>query len=117
MASTTYNFAVADNASVGGATFTTDSNGNGPNDNADWAAANYFGNAYLYWTNMQGTGSTVAWTGAANPAGACGGFTSSNPASASPNSGNSTYTNYNRWDSGAWLSCSDTYHLICFVNP
>ena len=48
---TTYYFANAGNASAGGASFTTDANGNGPNDNADWSAANYFGGNYYYFAN------------------------------------------------------------------
>jgi hypothetical protein len=116
---TTYNFAVANNSSAGGATFTTDSNGNGPNDNANWSAANYFSGAYTYWIGMAGASSTTEWTGVpistSNSAYSCTSW-------ASASSGNdgatasSSNTNYNRWD-GSQIACTNTYNLICFVNP
>jgi hypothetical protein len=60
-ASTTYFFANAGNSSAGGASFTTDGSGLGPNDSADWSAANYFGGFYSYWTGYSITSDTQ-WT-------------------------------------------------------
>ena len=48
---TTYYFANAGNSAAGGASFTTNSSGFGPGDNADWAAANYFSGSYFYWSD------------------------------------------------------------------
>ena len=44
---TTYYFANAGNGAAGGASFTTDSSGVGPNDSNDWRAANYFSGTYI----------------------------------------------------------------------
>ena len=118
-ASTTYFFANAGNSAAGGASFTTNSSGFGPGDNADWAAANYFGGTYFYWSMMGGTSSTTLWTGASainNTNFACNTWSSSSSGS-SGFFANSAATDYNRWDNNNNYPCNNTYHLICFVNP
>lgn len=118
-ASTTYNFAVADNAVAGGATFTTDSSGNGPSDSADWAASNYFGNYYNYWSNMGNTGSSTKWTGTpyfpGNPNAVCTNFTV-NTSGLSAIYGSSSNIDYHRWVITS-IACNKTLNLICFVDP
>ena len=116
MANTKYFFANAGNGSAGGASFTTDSNGLGPNDPANWSAANYFSGTYNYWSRRATTGPTQ-WAnsqgGGAN--GGCNLNYSSTTGSESV--GNSAFTGSNRWLNGNSASCSTAVHLICVVNP
>jgi hypothetical protein len=49
---TAYYFANAGDITASGASFSTDANGDGPNDAADWSAANYFNGDYLFWTGF-----------------------------------------------------------------
>lgn len=120
---TTYYFANAGNSSAGGASFTTDINGLGPNDSANWAAANYFSGTYSYWTgrsvisNTQWSNSTAVTTNfgciavwAQTAGGDVGEF------------GSSASTTSIRWwqntnGSTYGLACADTMNLICVVNP
>ena len=117
---TTYYFAVANNGSAGGASFTTDSTGLGPNDSANWSAANYFSGTYTYWVDM-GTTSSSVWSGASANGGSNNICWSAGPwkdstGGLSGTIGVSTNTNGSRWNAGTGL-CSNTYNLICFVNP
>jgi hypothetical protein len=116
---TTYYFANAGNSSAGGASFTTDINGIGPNDSADWSAANYFSGTYTYWTDNLGSTST-AWGTAAlggGSSGGCYGNGWNNSAAYLGYTGMSGYTNASRWTEGSAPTCDNSYHLICFVNP
>jgi hypothetical protein len=68
---TTYYFASAGDTKAGGTSFTTDSNGNGPQDDATWSGVNYFGGDFSYWTDRDwlwsgssynnGTQSSTTW--------------------------------------------------------
>lgn len=116
-ASTTYFFANAGNSSAGGASFTTDGSGFGPNDNADWAAANYFGAAADYWMTRVSTSSTqwsntTAWNS--------NNFACQNVWSLTGGQvgiiGNSSNTTSLRWSVGN-VTCNNYVHLICYVNP
>ena len=111
---TTYAFANAGNAAAGGATFTTDSNGLGLNDSANWSAANYFSATVNYWSRRSTSGTTTAWSGPA--ASTCVSFGSalSSQAASIGASGN---TNEFRWGSGTAQACNSTLSLICYVNP
>jgi hypothetical protein len=117
-ASTTYYFANAANSSAGGATFTTDSNSQGPNDNANWAAANYFSGTYTYWTGNGGSSATAWSTSAAGYFNeTCQYSWSTSSGTINGYTGTSSYTNASRWQDGTDPICSNSYHLICFVNP
>jgi hypothetical protein len=114
---TTYYFANGSNSSAGGASFTTDASSNGPGDSANWSAANYFSGTYTYWTGNAGNSSTD-W-GLNSPGGGvdtCG-FGSWAQSTNTGQTGTSAYTNGNRWDDGSLPSCTNSFHLICFVNP
>ena len=114
---TTYYFANAGNSAAGGASFTTDSNGLGPNDNANWSAANYFSGTYNYWSTM-GTTSSTKWsntTGQGSQAG-CNYTWVSSSGTYSGNVGNSAFTGSNRWANSA-IACSTALSLLCVVNP
>lgn len=113
---TSYYFATAGNVSAGGASFTTDAVGRGPQDSAIWSAANRFSGTYSYWTNRSnGTstlwGSNQKW---ADAPGTCSTFSSSSPYNAPY--GTSSSSSIGRWQSGT-ISCSNSFSLICFVNP
>lgn len=111
---TTYYFANAGNSSAGGASFTTDSNGYGPNDSAAWSAANYFSGTYNYWTG-RAAGSSTKWGSASGSYGNdnCNSWT----ASWVPGDvGISTSTGTGRWNTTQY-GCGNSYNLICFVNP
>jgi hypothetical protein len=115
---TTYYFANGGNAGAGGASFTTDSNGRGPNDSADWSAANYFSGSYNYWTARANSGETQ-WpnsTIAASGPGHCF-YTWNYSASDQPGYfGSSANTDHQRWYATT-ATCDTTQHLVCFVNP
>ena len=119
---TQYFFADTNNSWSGGASFTTNSSGYGPDDSADWSTSSYFGSDYVYWTNI-GTGTSTLWDGSqcTNTSGAaCADFsytgTGYNGAFGESKSG---YTGSNRWIAPDiyGLHCDTTRHLICFVNP
>lgn len=117
---TQYYFADANNSASGGASFTTNGSGYGPNDSADWNGASYFGADYKYWTNI-GTGTGTVWDGSQCTSGNgadcldfTNGTTSWSAAYGELASGN---TGTNRWIPSLYMYCNNTYHLVCFVNP
>jgi hypothetical protein len=114
---TTYYFAVANSSSAGGASFTTDSNGLGPNDSANWSAANYFSGTYNYWASRLNTSSTAFSNASSGGApGYCGYYWNTGTSGGSAYIGNSAQTNANRWNDTSF-ACNNTFNLICFVNP
>jgi hypothetical protein len=119
VANTTYFFADANASTHGGNRFTTDSSGVGPNDNANWSGASYFGDAYGYWSDRQ-FGSATAWgTGLQTTGEACGaGDQWSNGTNAYTGFvANTDNTGTARWGGGTTPTCNNTENLICFVNP
>jgi hypothetical protein len=115
----TYVFPNGGDSSAGGASFTTDASGVGPNDSADWSAANYFNGTYTYWTG-NASNSATTW-GTANSGtifNACdaGGQFWLGGSGQSGSFGQSANTNGNRWIAAA-ATCNNSYQLICFVNP
>lgn len=116
---TTYYFAYANSGTPGGASFTTDATGLGPNDSAMWSAANYFSGTYTYWMNRQddpGGGVTpTKWVNSEADGLDCSLWTSSSSGS-SGNYGNSGTNDALRWWGGS-AGCNITRRLICFVNP
>jgi hypothetical protein len=114
----TYYFAYAGDSSKGGASFTTDSSGLGPNDSADWSDAGHFGVATSRWNDQYSAGDTAwsydHWTSGQD----CNAWTSASSA----RSGDAPVTNdttKGRWISygGHDDSCNHTQHLICYVDP
>ena len=113
---TTYYFANAVIGAAGGASFTTDSNGLGPNDSANWGAANYFSGTYTYWADRARPSNTQWASGGDSSSGVfCNGLTSTG--GASNRYGNSNTTTSSRWNTGLDANCSTSYPMICFVNP
>jgi hypothetical protein len=116
---TTYRIANAADITAGGASFTTDAKGDGPNDAADWSAANYFNGNYIYWTGYRRPSTDTLW--ADTPSG--GGYQckTTNPWDTGTNSakgvyGHSTFTTKERWWAGN-DPCDQSHHLICYVDP
>lgn len=114
---TSYYFANAGNAAAGGAFFTTNSSGVGPNDSNNWSAANYFSGTYSYWTGNQGNNGTT-WSTTASPIQSNSCYTSGSSWSGGSSglSGQSANTNGIRWNATT-SGCTATLNLICFVNP
>jgi len=113
---TTYYFADANNSSHGGASFTTDSSGYGPYDNANWAAANRFGSNYTYWIGGRGSVSTSEWGSVGvSGSGTCLVFTSTS-SGYTGTVGDASNTDSNRWNTAA-PACNNSYNLICVVDP
>jgi hypothetical protein len=130
---TTYYFANAGDTRAGGASFTTGSNGNGPQDDATWSGGNYFGGDFSYWTDRDwlwsgssynnGAKSSTSWgtdswaakngdSQTCNPGWSYGRACGNGAIYGSTNSGN----DWKRW----WTNgacCNTQLHLICFVNP
>lgn len=117
--STLYKFAVVTQTSpsssgAGGSSFTSDTNGLGPNDAADWSGGTYFGTLDSSWTGRAAGGSTTVWPN--TPAGS----TCSNW-NAGTNATNTTYAIANstgapRWSSST-VGCSASERFICLVTP
>lgn len=115
---TTYYFANAGNGSAGGAFFTTDSNGLGPNDSANWSGSTYFGGSYTYWSGL-GTTSNTQWsnsTGVTANRGCPSAWSSNSGVGTDGDYGSSAFTTSSRWATG-FILCNNTENLICFVNP
>jgi len=113
---TTYYFANAGNSSAGGASFTTDLNGIGPNDSANWSALNYFDGSYNYWTDRE-SGTNTAWINGSQGTIGCNSWATSSSGSDGV-IGNSSQTTSLRWMTGSTSTgCNTTLNIICYVNP
>jgi hypothetical protein len=115
MPMTTYYFATANAPAAGGASFTTDSSGSGPNDSMAWSAANRFSGTFDYWTGRDGTGSALYWPATSWGGGTCNTFNNNGVGSAG-GKGTATVTDHFRWY-GTTETCDNLNRLICFVNP
>lgn len=116
---TTYSFAYANSATAGGATFTTGSTGDGPNDYNPWSAANFFSGTYDYWTNMAST-SDLLWanTPAGNLYGTyqhCANWTDGTSGQTGAVA-SSAQSDARRWWAYTY-GCNTPRRLICAVNP
>ncbi|WP_156944184.1 hypothetical protein [Bradyrhizobium sp. Ec3.3] len=116
-ANTTYYVGSNGDSTVGGASFTTDSSGNGPNSSMTFSLGSGWGYVnpakLIYWTG-RGTGSTNTWP-ATSGSSTCSGWTDStngNPGVIGAINGSSTA----RWSNGGG-NCGQGYYLVCYVNP
>jgi hypothetical protein len=116
---TTYYFASAGDTSTGGASLTTDATGDGPNDNADWSAVNYFNGDYLYWTGYRKPRTDISWFD--TPTG--GGYQcqTTNPWDTGTNNAKGVYGHSKSTDRGRWWAgndtCDQSHYLVCYVDP
>jgi hypothetical protein len=115
---TKYYFANAGNGAAGGASFTTDSNGLGPNDSANWSGSTYFGATYSYWSARNSTSNTQWGDGnvITSNFGCISNWTNSGGTPDQGEIGTSASTTSTRWVNGGTF-CNNTENLICFVNP
>jgi hypothetical protein len=113
-ASTVYYFAVSGDATKGGASFTTTSGSNGPNDSNAWSGATYFNGTKEYWTN-HGVWAGTQW--AYGPDATQCSLWASNSSAVSGNMGLSTSTAEGRWKTSIAGTCDQARRLICLVNP
>ncbi len=112
-----YYFARVGNPDVGGAAFTTDSGGYGPNNSLYWSSYNYFATQTLYWTGRFFTSGATSFSGSGVYD--CTGWTT-NSSSVTGAYGNTHFADYNRWGSyygGQQRSCDQLLPIVCFVHP
>ena len=114
-ASTTYYFANANDGTAGGASFTTDARGYGPNDSNAWSGLTYFNTTATYWGNYGVTGSDATYW-YYDIGGDCSAW-SSNSSSATAETGTSSATTAVRWSQNGSVACNTAEHIICYVNP
>jgi hypothetical protein len=112
---TTYYFADANDAAVGGGSFTTDAFGAGPGDSNSWAAANYFGGTYQWWSGHEYTSATQ-WATGFGYSYDCNAWTSSST-SDYVSYGHTSMTQQFRWRITGANACNEIFHLICYVDP
>ena len=114
---TTYYFANAGVGAAGGASFTTNSTGEGPNDSANWSGTTYFDGTYDWWST-RGAVSNTLWNNSFDGNNTeCSNWTTSSSGSFG-HFGNTANTTDARWfNISSSLACNNTENLICFVNP
>jgi hypothetical protein len=120
VAGVTYTFAVSGDATKGGATFVTDSNGLGPGNAQDWSGTNYFDGYKEYWTGRD-TGDTATlwgtgWTGAGTSLCYGGLDWDTNSSGVTGRQGISSATDKTRFNHST-PTCDQTRRLVCFVHP
>lgn len=115
---TTYYFAYANSGTPGGASFTTDASGFGPNNSNSWAAANHFSGTYTYWMNRDDASGDATWSSDLDEwNGSCSDYSSNDDNSGwFGRTGASGSTDNDRW-SGSTVGCSSSHRLVCYVNP
>jgi len=114
---TTYFFATSDYPTHGGASFTTDSNGRGPNDTNNWDAITHFGGAWYYWSGDRGNTSSTLWGTAPMASGnSCSNWTAG-ASSDGGLGGAPTYQDGYRWNDSQLTACNQNFGLICMVHP
>lgn len=98
----------------GGATFTTDIDGVGPNNTTAWSGSTLFdGNNLRSWTGRS-AGTTSKW--GTTPSGDhCNNWTSSSILSTGTN-GNTNVTDSRRWNEPPPATCDSVLYLICIVD-
>lgn len=110
---TTYTFASGQFPTNGGATFTSNASGAGPNDSADWSDSGHFGLTVKTWEGRD-LGANTAW-GTIPGSATCSSW-STNANGTKAWTGQMGSTDYTRWYS-TQDACSNTRSLICIVDP
>lgn len=116
--STKYFFAQVNDTVGGGASFTTNASGQGPNDSTNnWASSTFFNASsnYFYYSGRLSSSSSL-WATTPDTSFNCSGFTS-NSSGFIGRAGNVNSTNNARWTSGNQPTCNLNRALICYVNP
>lgn len=114
---TTYAFAIGGSTTIGGATFTTNASGQGPNNSVAWNGTTYFGTMLYYWGGNRSAASPTFWGTAPGGAGfSCTNWTSGSVV-AGGYGGDSSATGSPRWNDLINSACNVAYKLTCLVNP
>ncbi|MEJ0063919.1 MAG: hypothetical protein WDO70_12215 [Alphaproteobacteria bacterium] len=129
VASTPYTFARSGSTTAGGANFTANAWGEGPQNNENWAGVNYFYSAAQYWTGRQhplpweGWYSSEIWFEYSVDIGAnngdsqtCGYVFASDDPGDTGRIGDPNHTQETRWGR-FYATCDTPEHLLCFVHP
>jgi hypothetical protein len=113
---TKYWFAVSNNTSRGGASFTTSASGLGPGDNASWIGSTYFVSSLIgIWTGRNSGANTQFWS--PNPSGfSCSDWTDGSSLSTGQ-AGDNSKIDQGRWSDGSSWTCDNFDYLICIVEP
>ena len=119
---TTYSFAVSNDLTAGGATFTTDADGSGPGNAQNWSGINYFNGSKTYWSNRDnydndthGDPETDWRRDDYDSSSSCYDWDTSSSATYGK-TGLSAATDHQRFDK-VGVKCNQTRRLICWVNP
>ncbi len=109
--STTYAFARSGDATVGGATFTTDASGLGPGDRESWSGPTRFGIAARAWTGVATSTDETLW-------GPDDGIDCDNfgIATGTGITGVTDSTGWTRWHELGGTDCATSQRLYCFVS-
>ncbi len=118
---TTYFFAVSGDDTKGGASFTTDGNGYGPNDSANWSNATRFAGNKIYFMARASKGSTN-WDNSVPSGGGCGnscsGYTTASSGCGNYYAhGSANNIGNDRWSHVFISDCAVPNFLICMVQP
>jgi hypothetical protein len=107
-----FTFGVLGFPAIGGATFTTESSGRGPNDNASWSSSDRFGSTEGYWTGRNNNGPMI-WDNsfAGND---CSDWTM--PVSVSGSGGSSGSNDTGRWHVNSNYGCGTPEKMICVID-
>lgn len=112
----TYYFAVSGDATKGGASFTTNASGLGPNNSQNWAGMNYFG-GNVYYRVGRGSSDALKWGNvSADRDYGCKRYVINDPSSVDRYAGYSNSTILSRYANN-YHSCDIPIHLICMVHP
>lgn len=117
-ANTKYVFAKSGSDTVGGATFTTNGSGAGPNDSGDWGATTYWdvSNSVAFWSaRAEGTATTWGTTPVAGKS--CTNWTINSGGANKAVVGSPDMGDQWRWNNGDLACGSGTVNLVCYVNP
>lgn len=115
---TKYIFATAGVITAGGASFTTDSLGGGPNDSALWSDISYFSDTWEYWTGDRSTVSSQVWGNSPVSTGSsCNSWASRSNTYSGALGGGVSMTDSRRWNTGNTNGCNTARAIICLVHP
>jgi hypothetical protein len=114
-ASTGYVFASTFSESVGGAAFTTDGAGLGPNDASPWSGADYFGTSEDYWTGRAPGGQNDVWSD--TPELHCDSWSTTQASAGGATRGVPNQADDRRWSNGSRGCNAGGVELVCLVHP
>lgn len=112
----TYKFAVSGENTKGGASFVSDSNGDGPNNSQNWSGTNYFDGYKEYWAGYAGTSELVSDDGGVHGSSWYCDTWTNGTSGQTGGGGLSDSTTKGRWQ-GIRPTCDLEKRLVCWVHP